>query len=163
MRKWSPIAAGLAVILSVLACNMPGGDAVSAAATAFAQTQTAEALASPSAVATTGADPSASPPAPTASPLPTACSPIVTANLNANVRAGDSTDYEIIGFLATAQTAPLMGRNAADTWWYIAYGGSHGWIAKSVVTAACLPASVAVVVPPPLPPTAIPSAGSRPP
>lgn len=159
MRKWSQFAAALAVITSILACTLPSGDAVTGAATAFAQTQTAQALVPPSPTAAPGdtaAAPTATTAAPTAPLPPTACSPIVTANLNANVRAGDSTDYEIIGFLAVAQSAPLMGRNAADTWWYIAYGGGHGWIAKSVVTAACLPPSVAVVVPPPLPPTATP-------
>ena len=159
MRKWSQFAAALAVITSILACTMPSGDAVTGAATAFAKTQTAEALVPPSPTAAPGdtaAAPSATTAAPTAALPPTACSPVVTANLNANVRAGDSTDYEIIGFLAAAQSAPLMGRNAADTWWYIAIGGGHGWIAKSVTNASCLPAVVAVVAPPPLPPTLTP-------
>jgi uncharacterized protein YraI len=154
MRKWQPIAAAFVVILSILACTMPSSGEISAAATAYAATQTAAALVPPSpAPGDTAAPPSPTTAAPTVAGPPTACSPTVTANLNANVREGDSTDYEIIGFLAAAQSAPLMGRNAADTWWYIAYGGGHGWIAKSVVTATCLPASVAVVVPPPLPPT----------
>jgi len=157
MRKSSSFAAALAVIASILACNMPTGDEVTGAATAFAQTQTAQALVPASPTAAPGDTAAPSPTtAPAATLPPTACSPIVTASLNANVRAGDSTDYEIIGFLATGQSAPLMGRNAADTWWYIVYGAGHGWIAKSVVNASCLPASVAVVVPPPLPPTATP-------
>ena len=156
MRTWAPITAALMVIISILACTMPSSGELSMAATALAATQTAQALAPPSAAADTAAAPASPGTATTAPPVaapPTACSPMVTANLNANVREGDSTDYEITGFLATAQTAPLMGRNAADTWWYIAYGSGHGWIAKSVVTASCLPAAVVVVVPPPLPPT----------
>ena len=156
MRKLTQIAAAIAVILSILSCTLSTADNVTAAATAFAQTQTAQALvpaAPPPALPVEVASPT--PTATTAPPpaAPTACSPIVSANLNANVRGGDSTDYEITGFLATGQTAPLLGRNAADTWWYIGYGGGHGWIAKSVVTASCLPVSVAVVAPPPLPPT----------
>ncbi|HET6845515.1 MAG TPA: SH3 domain-containing protein [Anaerolineales bacterium] len=155
MNKWPQVAAVSVVILSILACSMPTSDQVSFAATAFAQTQTAQALVSPSPAPGSTAAP---PPSPTTAPPtaiipPTACSPIVTANVNANVRGGDSTDYDIIGFLSTGTSAPLMGRNAADTWWYITYGGGHGWIAKSVVTAFCLPATVAVVVPPPPPPT----------
>lgn len=147
------LASVLAVCVSFLACTLPSGDEVTGAATAFAATQTALANAPASATPAPG-EPSATPsPTNTIPAAPTACTPIVTANLNANVRAGDSTDYEIVGFLATGATAPLMGRNAADTWWYIQYGGGHGWIAKSVTTAACLPATVAVVVPPPLPPT----------
>ncbi|HEY5902838.1 MAG TPA: hypothetical protein VIU38_03755 [Anaerolineales bacterium] len=162
MPKWPQIAAALAVVTSILACTLPTSDQVTAAATAFAQTQTAQAgqLPPPSAAPGATAVPSATPVPPTAVLPPTACSPIVTANVNANVREGDSTDYEIKGFLATGTSAPLMGRNAADTWWYIAYGAGHGWIAKSVVTAACLPAVVAVVAPPPLPPTPTPVPGS---
>jgi uncharacterized protein YraI len=155
MHKWPQIAAALVVIASILACSIPSGDAVTGAATAFAQTLTAQALGPPSATPA-GPTPTPTTAAPTAALPPTACSPIVTANVNANIRAGDSTEYEIVGFLTMAQTAPLMGRNAADTWWYIAYGGGHGWIAKSTVTASCLPASVAVVAPPPLPPTPVP-------
>jgi len=155
MRKWAPITAALVVIISILACTMPTTGEISLAATAFAATQTAQALVPPSAApGDTAAAPSPTFTSTTAPPAaPTACSPMVTANLNANVRAGDSTDYEITGFLATAATAPLIGRNAADTWWYIAYGSGHGWIAKSVVTASCLPTTVAVVAPPPIPPT----------
>jgi hypothetical protein len=154
MRISPQIAATLAVATSVLACNLPGNDAVSAAATAFAGTQTAEADAEPSDTLAPGETP-----AETAAveASPTACSPIVAANLNANIRAGDSTDYEITGFLPTGDSRPLVGRNAADTWWYITDGPGHGWIAKSVVTASCLPPTVAVVEPPPLPPTQTPS------
>jgi len=157
MRNVPLIAASIAVVGAMLACTLPSGGGVTAAATAFSQTQTAEAGAPPSATPEGAATSEVPTPTNTVAAAPTACFPIVTANLNANVREGDSTDYEIVGFLATGNTAPLMGRNAADTWWYIQHGGGHGWIAKSVTTASCLPASVAVVEPPPLPPTAVPA------
>ena len=154
MRKLTYIAAAIAVGVSMLACTISTGPDLAAAATAYAQTLTAEALIPP-APAQTAAPllPCAPSPTPTLVPPPTACSPLVTANVDANVRAGDSTSYEIIGFLGNGDSTPLLGRNGADTWWYIAYGGGQGWIAKSISTGSCLPGSVAVVVPPPLPPT----------
>ena len=154
MRNMSLIAASIALVVAILACNMPSSSEVGAALTALAQTQTALAGTPASATpAATSGVPTATNTLPSA---PTVCSPTVTANQNANVREGDSTDYDIVGFLSVGASAPLLGRNAADTWWYIQNNGGHGWIAKSITTASCVPASVAVVVPPPPPPTAVP-------
>lgn len=84
------------------------------------------------------------------------CSPLVTATVNANVRSGPDTAYDIVGSLVLGQTATIVGRNDAYTWWYIDYpgvAGNHAWIAGSVVTSACVPAVVQVVAAPPLPAT----------
>jgi hypothetical protein len=84
------------------------------------------------------------------------CSPAVTATVNANVRSGPDTAYDIVGSLTLGQTATIVGRNDAYTWWYIDYpgvAGNHAWIAGSVVTSACVPAVVQVVAAPPLPAT----------
>ena len=89
-------------------------------------------------------------PAPVAGP----CSPMVTAAVNANVRSGPGTAYDVVGSLTLGQTATIVGRNDAYTWWYIDYpgvSGNHAWIAGSVVTSACVPAVVQVVAAPPLP------------
>jgi len=86
------------------------------------------------------------------------CGPTVTATVNANVRSGPGTAYDTIGSLMLGQTATIVGRNDAYTWWYIAYpsvSGGHAWIAGSVVTSACVPSVVQVVAAPPLP-TAVP-------
>jgi uncharacterized protein YraI len=94
------------------------------------------------------------------SAIPTQCSPLVTATVNANVRSGPDTAYDIIGALTLGQTATVVGRNDAYSWWYIDYpaaAGGHGWIAGSVVTPSCVPAVVQVVAAPPLPPTATPT------
>jgi hypothetical protein len=82
------------------------------------------------------------------------CSPLVTANVVANVRSGPDTAYDVVGSLGMGQTATIVGRNDAYTWWYIDYpgvAGNHAWIAGSVVTSSCVPAVVQVVAAPPLP------------
>ena len=82
------------------------------------------------------------------------CSPLVTATVNANVRSGPDTAYDIVGSLTLGQTATILGRNDAYTWWYIDYpgvAGNHAWIAGMVVTSSCVPAVVQVVAAPPLP------------
>jgi uncharacterized protein YraI len=88
------------------------------------------------------------------SSIPAQCNPLVTANVNANVRSGPDTAYDVVGSLTLGQTATIVGRNDAYTWWYIAYpgvGGGHAWIAGSVVTSACVPSAVQVVAAPALP------------
>jgi uncharacterized protein YraI len=92
------------------------------------------------------------------SSLPTQCNPLITATVNANVRSGPDTAYDVVGSLSLGQTATIVGRNDAYTWWYIAYpgaSGGHAWIAGSVVSSACVPSVVQVVAAPPLP-TAVP-------
>jgi len=96
---------------------------------------------------------------------PTQCAPQVTATINANVRGGPDTAYDIVGYLALGATANVAGRNNANTWWYIEYpgaSGGHAWIAGSVTTASCLPASLQVVAAPPLP-TLPPPTNTKPP
>jgi len=93
--------------------------------------------------------------APTSS-VPTQCNPQVTASVNANVRSGPDTAYDVVGSLSLGQTATIVGRNDAYTWWYVAYpgiSGGHAWIAGSVVTSACVPSVVQVVAAPALPTT----------
>lgn len=101
---------------------------------------------------------------PPATAVPTQCSPLVTANVVANIRSGPDTAYDVVGTLQQGQTAAIAGRNDASTWWYIdhpAGSGNHAWIAGSVTTAACLPATVQVVAAPPLP-TSAPQAAEEP-
>ncbi len=89
-------------------------------------------------------------------PTPTVsgpCSPTVTATVNANVRSGPGTAYDAVGSLVLGQSATIVGRNDAYTWWYINYpsAGNYAWIAGSVVTASCVPQVVQVVAAPPTP------------
>ncbi|MBN2116616.1 MAG: SH3 domain-containing protein [Anaerolineales bacterium] len=156
------------VLFSLLAsCNMPAGQApiaqppanepaadANAMATAVELTAVARVTelagsAAPAAAAFT-ATPTPTPPPAVAGP----CGPTVTATVNANVRSGPGTAYDIVGSLMLGQTATIVGRNDAYTWWYIDFpgvAGNHAWIAGSVVTSACVPSVVQVVAAPPLP------------
>lgn len=157
MHKFSYVLAGTAIIAAILACNLPSGQqisgAVMTAAALTVQAQSAPIVPAVPAVATATFTPS---PTPTTIP-PTACSTaFVTATTNANVRSGPGTLYDILGYLPAGGTAPLSGRNDANTWWYIEFPagpGGHAWIAQSVTSASCLPAVVQVIAAPPLPPT----------
>lgn len=94
---------------------------------------------------------------------PTQCVPLVTATANVNIRSGPGTVYDIVGLLPQGQTANVVGRNDAYTWWYIDVAGGHGWVAGSVVTSACIPQVVQVVAAPPTPvftPTEVVSSSS---
>lgn len=91
---------------------------------------------------------------PAGAPTFTPCVPLVTATVDANVRSGPGTVYDVVGYLPTGGTANIAGRNDANTWWYIVFSGGAGgyaWIAGSVVTASCVPAVVQVVAAPPTP------------
>lgn len=93
-------------------------------------------------------------PFPAVTLAPTQCNPLVTATVNANVRSGPDTAYDIVGALTLGQTATIVGRNDAYSWWYIdfpAAAGGHAWIAGSVVTSSCVPGVVQVVAAAPLP------------
>jgi hypothetical protein len=92
---------------------------------------------------------------PTLAATPTAfdTTPRVTANVNANVRSGDSTGYEIIAVLQVGQTARVLGLSTTGNGWYYIelVDGSRGWIAPSTVTAAGDIRSVPRVNPPATP------------
>lgn len=155
-KLFHPLVALLALWLAVVNCNAP-----SAAPTKVPpETQSVEDIAQTAIALTFAAQTSSAPPPTEAPPTaeataqPTACSPIVTATTNANVRSGPGTDYAVVGSLPLGGTAAVAGRNDANTWWYIAFPGGAGgyaWIAGSVTTASCLPDVVAVIAAPPLP------------
>jgi len=54
-----------------------------------------------------------------------------------NVRAGPSTDYDIIGVMIAGQTAAALGRSAGGSWIQIGYAGVEGglaWVYSPLVT-----------------------------
>ena len=85
------------------------------------------------------------------SPAAAPQSPMAQANIDANVRAGDSTSYAPIGALRTGQTAPIIGRSTRSTWWLIQLpNGGQGWIAPSTITVTGDTSGVPYVAPPEL-------------
>ncbi len=146
----------LALALAALSCNLPSGSQVqdlAATLTALAPTAT-QAVGVP--LSTTTVSPTDA----VLEASATACAPMITANSNVNVRKGPGTVYDAIGNLTTGGTAPVAGRNGDSTWWYIAFPagpGGYGWVSGSVVTATCIPTTVAVIA---APPTPLPASGT---
>ena len=81
----------------------------------------------------------------------------VTATVNANVRAGDSTAYAITGGLNAGQTAAVLGISSTGSGWYYIQtpAGVLGFISPQLVTVSGNVSGLARVAPPSvsLPPT----------
>jgi uncharacterized protein YraI len=130
------------LIFSILtgACNLPAAGPEVADAPQSAEEGLAASLSTPTPTA--------------AAQLVQDCSPIVTTTTVANVRGGPGTNYNIVGAIPLGGTAPVAGKNADSTWWYIQFAGGPGgyaWIAASVTTATCIPATLAIIAAPPAP------------
>ncbi|MEW5941571.1 MAG: SH3 domain-containing protein, partial [Chloroflexota bacterium] len=152
-------------LLLALACTIPnaasettptpGLSAQDIASTSVAQTLTALA---PRATSDASQPPPAGQPTLTVPPpisdTATQCLPSVTANSNVNVRSGPSMDYDIVGQLPAGSSALVFGQNSDRTWWYIEFpngSGQYAWVAASVTSATCIPATLQIVAAPPLP------------
>jgi len=92
-------------------------------------------------------------PIPSLTPTPTLGPPMVTALLNANCRFGPGMVYDVIAYMLEGQTAPIEGRNAESTWWYIRRvdGVGHCWIWEGLVTLSGDLSGVPIVPSPPTP------------
>jgi uncharacterized protein YraI len=88
------------------------------------------------------------PPPPTATPS----TPMATANVNANVRSGDSTQYPIVGALREGESAPIVGISSFGTGWYVIdLSGRRVWISPSVVNVSGDTTGLPRINPPPVP------------
>jgi len=133
----------LAFFLTISSCNLPTGFVQAPGQQVLVVTATSQ-----------PAQPVALEPPAVAAVTATECYAMVTATVNANIRKGPDTVYDIVGYLPQGGTAKLAGRNDANTWWYIEFVGGVGgyaWIAGSVTSATCIPATVQVVAAPPPP------------
>ena len=148
----------IAIWLAIMSCNLPGTGGQAPAPTNLSAQELAGTITA--LTSTAGQTPSATftPIVPqnteTVTITPTLCTPNAVANTNANVRSGTGTVYISVDAITTGTSVAIAGKNAEGTWWYIVYpsaSSGHAWIAMSVVTASCVPASVAVIVAPPTP------------
>ena len=92
--------------------------------------------------------------------------PRVTATVNANVRAGDSTAYAVVGFLLDGETALIKGISSRGTGWYYIElaNGRNGFIYPFIVnTEGDLDDLPRINPPPPPPPTPVPVPTAVPP
>jgi uncharacterized protein YgiM (DUF1202 family) len=98
---------------------------------------------------------------PTLASTPTSISndPVVTANLDSNVRSGDDTAYPVVGSLPSGFSAPVLGiANTGSGWYYIELNnGRRGFISPTVVSISGNLANVPRIQPPPFPATATPT------
>jgi uncharacterized protein YraI len=140
----------LAVWLIILSCNLPFGKVTptpTVTGTTVGQTATPP---TPDVLLTITLT-KTSLPTETVPVPPTACIPNVTSTTPVNIRSGPSTVFPTVGALTPGTTAQVAGKNTDGTWWYINYSGGNGWVSSSVVTAACVPASITIVASPPTP------------
>lgn len=85
--------------------------------------------------------------------------PRVTATVNSNVRAGDSTVYHVIGHLLDGESALIKGISSRGTGWYYIElaNGRSGFIYPGIVnTSGDLSDMPRINPPPPPPPTPVP-------
>ena len=92
-------------------------------------------------------------PTPTSTPTPTLGPAIAIGLVNSNCRYGPGGVYSIVGFLLKDERAPIDGRNAETTWWYIQRqdGPGHCWVANNLTAEEGDVAHVPVVQAPPTP------------
>lgn len=70
-------------------------------------------------------------PAPAATPVPTATQPVSpTVTVDANLRSGPGTTFDVLGGTVTGQAINIVGRNADGTWFRLDNGG---WVLGTLV------------------------------
>ncbi|MDD2922062.1 MAG: SH3 domain-containing protein, partial [Anaerolineales bacterium] len=150
----------IVICVIIISCNLPSGVQAPPAEIAPTTMPNTEAALQYSTVPTdTPTATETTTPSPTDTPTPTAttCEPNVIAPTPVNVRSGPGTVYEIIGALVAGGSAKIAGKNSEGTWWYIEFPGGHGWVGGTVVTASCVPATLAIIA---APPTPVPPSGT---
>lgn len=143
--RYQPFFAGLLLILSMLACNLPSGAAATPTVTTFLATNT-PAQPSFTAIPSSTALPAASalptiintPTVPVASPKDVAV----------NCRFGPGTAWVAISALNIGQASQIVGKSSDGSWWYIVdpFNSSRNcWVSASVTNASGNLAPIPVV------------------
>ena len=139
--------ASFVLILAVLACNLPSGNATqSPDVPVFTETS---ALPLDTPIPTFTSLPTDTP-IPSLTPTPTI--PIAwPLDKGVNCRFGPGTEWVTIAGLQPGQTATIQGRNGDTSWWYVTTPNDPGkpcWVAASVTLTAGNLANLPVVNPP---------------
>jgi hypothetical protein len=154
------------ILIATISCSvLPGGGSddddslrETQIALAVQQTRLVEAQSQPTEPAPpTAVEPSATSPAELATPLPpdtptvtftslpgvtmtpTTGSPMITATVDTNCRAGTSTVFKVLGILSPGDSVPVLGVSSQGFWWYIQNPDKPGeacwvWTETTVVT-----------------------------
>ena len=128
MRPKRVLLAVNALLVAILACNLPGGQGTPTptptAGADLAATITAQALTLQVATAT------AAPPSetPTITPTSTPSVPQVSVSSATNCRTGPSTAFDWLYGLDPGKTAEVVGKNTPSGYWIIKYPGGTCWL-----------------------------------
>jgi hypothetical protein len=148
-----------ALVIGILACNLPGGAATPTPtpeedlpATITAQ---AETLQAPSA---TLGPPT---PTPTVTPTSTPSVPMVSVNSATNCRTGNSTAFDWLYTMNPGETAEVVGKNTASGYWIIKYPGGQCWLWGQYATVTGDTSGLPELPPPPTPTPSKPAAPSH--
>jgi len=148
-----------AIFLAALALYFVGPSLFSQATASAIATLTTTAAATPTLAATASPIPSSTPTlavtaTSTLTPIPVVNEPTGEFTQNANCREGPGTTYGVVTSLLQGQTVSIEGRNATDTWWWIALpNGGNCWVSGVTVDVAGPVDDVPVIPTPPPPPS----------
>ncbi|HJS20451.1 MAG TPA: hypothetical protein VJ785_17005 [Anaerolineales bacterium] len=123
----------LALILSMLACNLPSNAPVTETPTLSLSTSTATLSLPTSAPTQTPLPTNTSPPPPTSTPSVPVAFP---RDVNVNCRLGPGTAWVAISALTVGQNAQITGKNSDGSWWSITdplNSGRNCWVSAGVV------------------------------
>ena len=95
-------------------------------------------------------------------PVTGACVAATATNVNVNIRAGTSTDADVIGRMDPQGVYTVLAANSGRSWYQIAFNGSTGWVAASVMRTGGDCTTLTVVNPPPQATGAPPPAPTEP-
>lgn len=123
MKTRREVILGVVLILSILACNMPGSDAGGGNPAA----QPSPGVTFVVVVENTPTT------APTDTPIPPTATqsipPELTLSKNSNCRLGPSTFYNIVDQIASGKELPVIGRSEDNEWWQVVNDtGRECWI-----------------------------------
>ncbi len=136
--------AGVAVAPDAFAAAPPeGADPAAAEAAQPAPEMATDPAALPAEQPVEAAAPAPTPEPPTPTPLPPTPAPVpVVVNVQANLRAGPSTETEIVGAAQLNETVNVIGKTADSQWYRLASGA---WIFGQLLTAP--PETIPVIDP----------------
>jgi hypothetical protein len=151
------IAAPLALILVMSACNLPVSQNNSNHNQNMALTITAQALIIQNSTNQSTIKHTHPRSTPTVVPDTTPGAPMVSVSSSTNCRTGPSTDYDLLYTLAVGQTAEVVGKYSGGNYWVInnPNGVGNCWLWGQYATIIGNTDNLPDVVPPPAPPTAV--------
>jgi hypothetical protein len=126
MRSKRVLLAVNALLVAILACNLPGGQGTPTPTgqADLAATITAQALTLQAPTATAGPATAT----PTIAPTGTPSVPQVSVSSATNCRTGPSTAYDLLYTMQPGQTAEVVGKNTPSGYWIIKYPNGTCWL-----------------------------------